>query len=151
LVALGILIWQIVLIFIQFYKYEVAVQIELEFEQRTFPAVTICDLNPYKKSVAYGYSRIDRLTTTYLYTMRKLACSSYPDCSIETNETMEENTKLYGIDSINDTVALQTKIKRILNLEAAQYDMTSAKAELKDFIHGCSFNSEDCIDGWGIG
>ncbi|KAH7695204.1 Protein DEL-4, partial [Aphelenchoides avenae] len=50
-VCLGLLIWSLVTIFVRYYKHEVTVQTQLRFEQRIFPAVTICDLNPYKKSV----------------------------------------------------------------------------------------------------
>ncbi|KAI6227252.1 hypothetical protein M3Y99_01273000 [Aphelenchoides fujianensis] len=142
LVALGLLIWQIVLIFIQYYQYDVA----LKFEQRTFPAVTLCDLNPYKKSIANEYTGIERLTNAYMYTMQKLACSSYPDCSVETNATLEADMEMYGLDQLNDTVALQTKVKRLLVLEAANYDMTSALATESDFMQGCSFNTADCND-----
>jgi hypothetical protein len=52
---------------------------------------------------------------------------------------------------LNDTVALQTKIKRLLIVEAAQYDMDSAKTSFNEFIEGCSFNTADCVDtDWSI-
>jgi hypothetical protein len=48
-------------------------------------------------------------------------------------------------------VALQTKVKRLLNIEAAQYDMTSAKTVQSEFIQGCSFNTADCVDSdWSV-
>jgi hypothetical protein len=30
--------------------------------------------------------------------MEKLACSSYPGCSIEKNDTLEANMQMYGLD-----------------------------------------------------
>lgn len=46
---------------------------------------------------------------------------------------------------------MQTKVKRLLNLEAAQYNMDSAEAVQSEFIQGCSFNTADCVDSdWSV-
>ena len=42
----------------KFLRHEIIVNVELKFERIPFPAVTICNLNPYKKSRATGISAV---------------------------------------------------------------------------------------------
>ncbi|CAD5228066.1 unnamed protein product [Bursaphelenchus okinawaensis] len=146
LIALGLLIWQLVLIVIDYYQHDVNVQVQLQFEQRTFPAVTLCDLNPYKKSIALQNSNISQLMDTYLYAMQSMSCASYSTCTWISNSTMDSLMDYYGFTGLNDTSALQTKAKRVLDLEAADFNLTSAKTQYDDFLQGCSFNTADCAD-----
>jgi hypothetical protein len=48
-------------------------------------------------------------------------------------------------------MAIQTRVKHLLILESAQYNMEFAKSNITDFIRGCSFNTENCLDeDWKI-
>ena len=69
LIAAGLLIWQTVLLILQYYHYYVSVQIELKFEQRAFPAVTVCNLNPYRKSVVYNFPKVNQEFEYIWYTV----------------------------------------------------------------------------------
>lgn len=43
-----------------------------------------------------------------------------------------------------DKTSLQTKARRLLSLEVAQYDITPAIDTMDDFIQECTFNLKDC-------
>uniref|UniRef100_A0A914CZK6 Uncharacterized protein n=1 Tax=Acrobeloides nanus TaxID=290746 RepID=A0A914CZK6_9BILA len=144
LIAAALLIWQTVLLILQYYHYDVSVQIELKFEQRAFPAVTVCNLNPYRKSVVYNFPKVKRLMDTYEYTMKSISCGADPTCYMATNATLEQYRTMYGFQGIYDTAALQTRAKNILGLEIAGYNITDAVDKIGDFIQGCSFNTQDC-------
>ena len=116
--------------------------IELKFQQRAFPAVTLCNLNPFKKSVISNYPNVRRLLDTYEYTMHQVVCSGDPTCLLPENATMEHYRNVYGFTGIKDTAALQTKASSILTLEISQYDITPAITTYTDFIQGCSFNTD---------
>ena len=120
--------------------------IELKFQQRAFPAVTLCNLNPFKKSVVRNYPNVERLLNTYEYTMHQVACSGDSTCLLPINTTLEEYREIYGFTGIKDTAVLQTKASNLLTLEISKYDVTSAVTNYSDFIQGCSFNTDDCLD-----
>ncbi|KAH7719455.1 Protein DEL-4, partial [Aphelenchoides avenae] len=143
IVGLGLMIWQTTLIFVRYYRHEVSVQTALRFEQRPFPAVTLCSLNPYKKCKMPDYPNATRLLDTYLYVMRKVACMGNTSC-FDSNKTLDEYQEMYGFVDIKDSATLQTKAKRLLNLEISQYDYTGALVELDDVVQSCSFNTEKC-------
>uniref|UniRef100_A0A7E4WBM7 Acid-sensing ion channel 1-like n=1 Tax=Panagrellus redivivus TaxID=6233 RepID=A0A7E4WBM7_PANRE len=150
-VAFALLVWQIVILIIKYYRYDVSVNIELKFEQRTFPAVTVCDLNPYHMSVVKNYPKVVRLMNTYDYAVNKIACTQDTTCTINYNATLDGYLNLYGLGDMNDTTALQTEVLKLLTLEMAAYDKESASVTFDDFIQGCSFNTEDCgINDWTI-
>ncbi|KAH7720951.1 DEG-1 protein [Aphelenchoides avenae] len=140
----GVMLWQCILLIINYYSYPYSVQISLQFEERVFPAVTLCNLNPYKQSVVRNYPSVMRLMDTYAYVMEKVACELNPSCSFTANSTLDEYQVMYGLNDITDTASLQTKARRLLSIEIAQYDITPAIDTIGDFIQGCSFNLKDC-------
>ena len=144
IIALGLLIWQTVLLIIQYYQYDVSVKIELKFEQRPFPAVTLCNLNPFRKSIIYKEANVVRLMNTYEYSMQKVACGADPTCTMPINSTLEGYRSMYQFNGIEDTAALQTRAIRILALELGNHNVSDAVVTADDFLQGCSFNTEDC-------
>lgn len=112
------LIWQSTLLIIEYYQYEVNVQIELEFQQRPFPVVTICNLNPYSRSKAMKLPKVSvrlnriphflfnkmlqikRLMDTYVYVLQKTACTmnatSNANCNFVPDEEMDQNVLMYN-------------------------------------------------------
>ncbi|KAI6204641.1 hypothetical protein M3Y94_00699400 [Aphelenchoides besseyi] len=99
----------------------------LRFEQRVFPSVTVCDLNPFKRSIAYKFEKIDRLMTTYRYQSEKIVCGAVDFCQFESNSTLDSYAEMYEIASINNTGVLQRRVQALLGLEAAGYDLSAAK------------------------
>uniref|UniRef100_A0A914DV03 Uncharacterized protein n=1 Tax=Acrobeloides nanus TaxID=290746 RepID=A0A914DV03_9BILA len=144
LVASGILIWQTVILLKKFFSFPVTIQYELKFDQHIFPAVTVCNLNPYKKSVAYNFPKIERLMVTYDYMVHRVACDADSRCSMETNQTLEQYREMYGLVDINDTTAIQSIGRNLLGLESAGYNLSEAVDSLDEFILSCSFNTDDC-------
>ncbi|KAI6227253.1 hypothetical protein M3Y99_01273100 [Aphelenchoides fujianensis] len=144
LIALGLLVWQVVLLVQQYYEYQVDVQIELRFEQRVFPAVTVCDLNPYKQSVAYKQPKIDRLMSTYRYQSQKIVCEAVSFCEFHPNATLDSFAEMYELNTINNTGVLQRRVQALLGLEAAAYDLSEAKVSFDSLIRSCSFNALEC-------
>ncbi|KAH7707776.1 Protein DEL-4 [Aphelenchoides avenae] len=138
--CLGLLIWSLAVIFTRFYRYEVT----LRSQQRVFPAVTICDLNPYKKSVVSAtYPNAARLMDTYMYVMMKVACKNTTECYTE-DPTMNEYQNMYGLNNITDTAMLQTRAKKLLKLEISQYEYNESLISLEEIVQSCSFNTEKC-------
>uniref|UniRef100_A0A914PXE8 Uncharacterized protein n=1 Tax=Panagrolaimus davidi TaxID=227884 RepID=A0A914PXE8_9BILA len=144
LIGLGLLIWQTTLLILQYYSYDVAVQMSLKFDQRAFPAVTICNLNAFKKSVIYKDEKVRRLMNTYEYTMKKMACSADPKCKFETNSTMDNFQQLYHFKDLTDSAALQSRANRVLALELVGLNLSEAIVDVNDFMQGCSFDTQDC-------
>ncbi|KAI6180158.1 hypothetical protein M3Y98_00689100 [Aphelenchoides besseyi] len=149
-VAIGISVWQMAVVIIQYFKYDVSTQSQVAFTQRTFPALTACDLNPYQRSLAYEDAEIARLMSTYVYASKKLACKGRKTCDFTANSTTDADMERYELKQINDSVTLQTKVKRLLVLASAQAEngtLEAARAQQKDFLQGCSFNTQDCYVG----
>uniref|UniRef100_A0A0N4V0G0 Amiloride-sensitive cation channel 5 n=1 Tax=Enterobius vermicularis TaxID=51028 RepID=A0A0N4V0G0_ENTVE len=42
----------------RFFRYDVIVGVEVKFEKIQFPAVTVCNLNPYKHSLVQRFSKL---------------------------------------------------------------------------------------------
>ncbi|CAI9618108.1 unnamed protein product, partial [Staurois parvus] len=53
LIAVALIFWQCALLLMSFYS--VSVSITVNFQKLTFPAVTICNMNPYKYSAIKEY------------------------------------------------------------------------------------------------
>ncbi|KAI6239315.1 hypothetical protein M3Y99_00583400 [Aphelenchoides fujianensis] len=138
--AIGVTTWQIVVTVIQYFEYDVATQSE-----------TACDLNPYKRSIAYENEEIARLMAAYVYATKRLACGVRDSCGdISRTSSGDADMQRYGLTNITDSVTLQTKVKRLLVLVAAQSPnstLETAEAQMDDFLQGCSFNTQDCYDG----
>lgn len=47
---------------------------------------------------ASGLAQIERLTSTYMYAMQKMACASYSDCTLGDNSTLDKYMTEYGFD-----------------------------------------------------
>uniref|UniRef100_A0A8C5KFG1 Epithelial sodium channel subunit gamma n=1 Tax=Jaculus jaculus TaxID=51337 RepID=A0A8C5KFG1_JACJA len=65
LTAVALILWQCALLVISFYT--VSVSIKVHFRKLDFPAVTICNMNPYKRSaVGYLLADLDKETNSAL-------------------------------------------------------------------------------------
>ncbi|NWU01473.1 SCNNA protein, partial [Urocynchramus pylzowi] len=71
LASLGMLYWQFALMFSQFWAYPVVLTMSMDSEPKMFPAVTICNLDPYRfELVSEQLEQLERMaeeSLTFLY------------------------------------------------------------------------------------
>ncbi|NWZ43822.1 SCNNA protein, partial [Brachypodius atriceps] len=71
LASLGMLYWQFALMFSQFWAYPVVLTMTMHSEPKMFPAVTVCNLDPYRfELVSEHLAQLDRMaeeSITFLY------------------------------------------------------------------------------------
>ncbi|TRZ06262.1 hypothetical protein HGM15179_020843, partial [Zosterops borbonicus] len=71
LASLGMLYWQFALMFSQFWAYPVVLTMSMHSEPKMFPAVTVCNLDPYRfELVSEHLAQLDRMaeeSITFLY------------------------------------------------------------------------------------
>ncbi|XP_067882626.1 amiloride-sensitive sodium channel subunit alpha-like [Heterodontus francisci] len=66
----GVMYWQFGLIFGQYFRYPVTISMAVDTKTLTFPAVTVCTLNPHRyESVRAELHELDLLTEEALYTL----------------------------------------------------------------------------------
>ncbi|KAK0403493.1 hypothetical protein QR680_016950 [Steinernema hermaphroditum] len=148
-VASALMIWQVSMLVMKYYAYPITVSIELKFEQRPFPAVTVCNLNPYKASELKQFPNVKRLLDTYQYALEMISCGEDPRCSGKVDETLEGYRKMYGLMDILDSGALQTHTRNLLALEMGAYNAEDAVDSLPELIRSCSFNTYACnLSDW---
>ncbi|TKR79989.1 hypothetical protein L596_014129 [Steinernema carpocapsae] len=143
-VACGLMIWQVTMLMIKYYRYPVTVSIELKFEQRLFPAVTVCNLNPYKNRIIRKFPNVNRLLDTYKYALHSVSCSNDVRCKPEVNQTLAGYADMYGLTGLDDSGALQTHTRNLLALEVAKYNVSEAFSDIDEVIKSCSFNTIAC-------
>ncbi|CAD5228068.1 unnamed protein product [Bursaphelenchus okinawaensis] len=146
LIATGLLIWQVVLTIQSYYQYGVTVNIQLLFEDRVFPAVTVCDSNPYKSSMMDQFPKVKQVLDTYEYSAQKLVCNSTSNCSVETNSTLDEYAEEYRFSTITNTGQLRQLARTLVYLASGEYNMSAAMVSREDLILSCSFNTVGCSD-----
>jgi hypothetical protein len=132
LASTGAFVSQMVLLIQKYLKYEVTVQTELKFEERSFPAVTVCNLNPYKKW-SLGDSSIKTLMDEYAAALQ----------NSKNNQSLK--TPTYGLTG--DAVAVQARANDILLYLSAGLD-NETKTRLvygkEEFIKNCAYNTKPC-------
>ncbi|CAD5235475.1 unnamed protein product [Bursaphelenchus xylophilus] len=146
LIATGLLLWQVILSITEYYQRGVNVNIELQFEQRVFPAVTVCDSNPYKNSMLDQYPKVKQVLDTYKYAARKLVCAKNAECNYDANSTLDQFEEEYRFTGINNTGELRQLAKTLTYLAASEYDMSPAMVSKSDLVLACSFNTIGCSD-----
>uniref|UniRef100_A0A915L5P7 Uncharacterized protein n=1 Tax=Romanomermis culicivorax TaxID=13658 RepID=A0A915L5P7_ROMCU len=84
-------------IFSRYFKYEKTTQIEMRFQRAKFPAVTLCNLNPFKKSLAKGIpglaSIIDAVETSQNRHERTARSVNTFETTAQENETLIYNNR----------------------------------------------------------
>ncbi|CAD5222147.1 unnamed protein product [Bursaphelenchus xylophilus] len=146
LAGLGVVVYMLVEAIKSYKDYKVSVQQTLSFTSYPFPAITICDLNPYKRDIAYQRPEIKKLMDTYSYALQKSFCTN-TTCNVPTNKTLDGYMSDYQLTGLKSSTAINSKVQKLLPVIAAQYDMSAAAAQYDDILQGCSFNLQDCQDG----
>nr|XP_033778426.1 amiloride-sensitive sodium channel subunit delta [Geotrypetes seraphini] len=78
LVSLGMLYWQLGLLTDQYWSYPVTVNIRVQSSPKTFPAVTICNMDPYRFNlVKENLNQLDQLTQETLSSLYGYNFSKY--------------------------------------------------------------------------
>ncbi|GMR53948.1 hypothetical protein PMAYCL1PPCAC_24143 [Pristionchus mayeri] len=134
----GIFLWQLYNMISQFLQFPASITTEVSIEQQTFPAVTICNLNPYKRKVPG-----DPTTTPF---------------DTELDQFMDHFTKVvegstltdeYGIQNQPTTWEREARARDVVNMIAAKHPSSSISASLYSFdemIADCTFNGFSCSE-----
>ncbi|CAD5216338.1 unnamed protein product [Bursaphelenchus okinawaensis] len=147
LAAVAIFIWQLVVIIDNYSSFQYSVIRTLIFSNFSFPAVTACDMNPYKRDLAYQNEEIKNLMETFDYLVAKL----YNNDSLVYNSTYEQIADEYSLSNYTSSMTLLAQMSTILTMTANTFNLTAASAQYDDFIQGCSFNLQDCQSGdWTV-
>ncbi|CAD5216336.1 unnamed protein product [Bursaphelenchus okinawaensis] len=141
--AFGVVVWQTVVSVEKYRAYNVSVQQTLSFNSMSFPAVTLCDLNPYKRDEAYKIAEVQTLMEAYEYALQKSYCTN-TTCNVATNTTLDDYLEKVGLSGVKSSTAINSKAQRLLTLVTGTTDMTEAGAQYSGFLQGCSFNTQDC-------
>ncbi|XP_053306405.1 amiloride-sensitive sodium channel subunit alpha [Spea bombifrons] len=68
LVTFGLMYWQFGLLFGQYFSYPVSINLNVNSDKLSFPAVTVCTLNPYRyHSILENLNELDRATQKMLF------------------------------------------------------------------------------------
>ncbi|KAJ7306402.1 hypothetical protein JRQ81_009749 [Phrynocephalus forsythii] len=82
----GMLYWQFALLFNRYWSYPVTVSLAVHSEPKMFPAVTICNLNPYRiHAVAKNMVQLDALARETIYNIYGF---NTPEKELEDNESL---------------------------------------------------------------
>ncbi|XP_074073308.1 epithelial sodium channel subunit delta [Macrotis lagotis] len=73
LATLGMLSWQFVLLFMQYWKYLVILTVSIHSEPKIFPSITLCDMNPPRSLLVQQYLEdLDEFAQENIYSLYKL-------------------------------------------------------------------------------
>ncbi|XP_018407844.1 PREDICTED: amiloride-sensitive sodium channel subunit gamma [Nanorana parkeri] len=117
LIAVALIFWQCSLLLMSFYS--VSVSITVNYQKLTFPAITVCNMNPYKYSTIKDYlTKLDLETNQALKDIYGFSPSlTRRRRDVQPQETIpEENLyylkqiKLYKIESINGSEIVADEI-----------------------------------------
>lgn len=139
--CISMAVWQIVLIFIKFFSFPVGVAVDLKFEDMTFPAVTVCNLNPYNYSLIAAdsgtgpYNKMKNLFENY-----RLAISG-----------ADNPSDSYGLNALRTSaVDVQSRAREQLIMLAAELSEDDPTAFEKllftrdEIIRNCAYNTAPC-------
>ncbi|KAM5323455.1 epithelial sodium channel subunit delta isoform 2-T2 [Glossophaga mutica] len=80
--ALGALYWQFGLLFEQYWRYPVILTVSVHSDQRLFPSVSLCDLNPHRPRLARrSLQALDEFARENIYALYKFNFSESGDVS----------------------------------------------------------------------
>lgn len=90
-------VYQVATIFVQYYLYEVSVSQTLTFQrQTTFPAVTICNMNPVRRSAVSSNPQLSQVTSKQS-TRRRRSGESRSDVVERTYDSSSLKHEMYGL------------------------------------------------------
>nr|XP_028596662.1 amiloride-sensitive sodium channel subunit delta [Podarcis muralis] len=109
LASFAMLYWQFGLLFNQYWQYPVVLSISVKSQQTMFPAITLCNLNPYRVNlVSKNMAELDNLARE---TLHNLYPFSIPASTLEDNSSVSlENWTNSEVNSssfkLDDSIAL---------------------------------------------
>ncbi|KAK0425213.1 hypothetical protein QR680_009087 [Steinernema hermaphroditum] len=133
--CLGMFLFQMHSLLVKYFDYKVNVDTKLEFGERTFPSVTLCHLNPWKRPKGNS-TRLELLISEY----------------------EEGHPQLYGLDGAEKTAKaskwsalLSEEIFRVHRTESERNDTRGAPAASSDLVYryedlvlNCAYNTDAC-------
>ncbi|CAN0030008.1 LOW QUALITY PROTEIN: epithelial sodium channel subunit alpha-like [Lampetra fluviatilis] len=160
------------LVFLQYYSYTVAVTMGLMFQQSTFPAITVCSLNPYRYEVVQSSLReLDSMTGQALHRLygyqppatQAAGTAAAPGIRLDTGVVLERTGpdtvgfKLCnatggdcfyqsygsGVQAVTEWYTFQ--YVSIMS-QVPSYIKQSDDANIGDFIFSCMFSGMPCSD-----
>ncbi|XP_032824081.1 epithelial sodium channel subunit alpha-like [Petromyzon marinus] len=160
------------LVFLQYYSYTVAVTMGLMFQQSTFPAITVCSLNPYRYEVVQSsLSQLDSMTGQALQQLygyqppatKAAGTAAAPGIRLDTGVVLERTGpdtvgfKLCnatggdcfyqsygsGVQAVTEWYTFQ--YVNIMS-QVPSYIKQSDDANIEDFIFSCMFSGMPCSD-----
>uniref|UniRef100_A0A915D8L0 Degenerin mec-4/10 cytosolic domain-containing protein n=1 Tax=Ditylenchus dipsaci TaxID=166011 RepID=A0A915D8L0_9BILA len=147
-------------------RNEKIVDIQLKFDNAPFPAITLCNLNPYKASDATRVELIRRTLSAFDRAMSKAGIKS-PDSSLQVRQIVSEAVEqayikpstyameideekfdeAMGFEGMTDEVAIVTKAKENIVFAMAgmpMEDRLRLSTQKHELIQKCSFSGKAC-------
>ncbi|GMT00882.1 hypothetical protein PENTCL1PPCAC_23056, partial [Pristionchus entomophagus] len=135
----GIFGYQLYTMIARFLQFPADISTVISIEQQTFPAVTICNLNPYKKkNVGNG----DSLTP---FDISLNTFMAYYTTVLDGTATVDT----YGILGTETTWDRDTRARDVVNMIAASYTPEIIEDSLylfDEIVADCTFNGVSCAE-----
>ncbi|XP_032730689.1 amiloride-sensitive sodium channel subunit alpha isoform X2 [Lontra canadensis] len=146
LCAFCMMYWQFGQLFGEYFSYPVSLNINLNSDKLVFPAVTICNLNPYRDTQIKGeLEELDRITEQTLYDLYKYNSSStvgaHPRGRRDLGETWPHPLQRLAVPAPPSRARQARSAKSIVQDNNPQVD----RKDWKIGFQLCNQNKSDCF------
>ncbi|KAI6171410.1 Degenerin mec-10 [Aphelenchoides bicaudatus] len=132
----------------KYYKKEKITSIQLNVDSAPFPAITICNLNPYLLTSIRHIGSAQKILQTYKSVLAKVKNHQNGQNQQYLNDDDEQMIlEALGFDNMTDEVAIVTKAREniIFAMSAlAEESRMLVSTQKHQLIHKCSFNGQAC-------
>ncbi|XP_045866640.1 amiloride-sensitive sodium channel subunit alpha isoform X2 [Meles meles] len=146
LCAFCMMYWQFGQLFGEYFSYPVSLNINLNSDKLVFPAVTICNLNPYRDTQIKGeLEELDRITEQTLYDLYKYNSSSTVGAHLRGRRDLGE-TWPHPLQRLA-VLAPPSRVRQARSAKSIVQD-NNPQVDRKDWKIGfqlCNQNKSDCF------
>uniref|UniRef100_A0A8D2Q4Z6 Uncharacterized protein n=1 Tax=Varanus komodoensis TaxID=61221 RepID=A0A8D2Q4Z6_VARKO len=165
LASFAMLYWQFALLFNQYWAYPVVMAMSVHSEPKMFPAVTICNLNPYRiHQVSKDMAKLDKLARETVYLLYGF---NVPQSALEDDFHLDRSialvrmggkvgfrlcnatggacfNKVYssGVDAVREWYRFH--YMNIMSQIPPIIDVSLEKDHISDLVYSCQYDGEPC-------
>ncbi|NWI63147.1 SCNNA protein, partial [Todus mexicanus] len=155
LASFGMLYWQFALMFSQYWAYPVVLTMSMHSEPKMFPAITICNLDPYRLHIMKKKKKINRSSLypvlpsppDLCYPWAVVSCSAegLPLLFFQCNATGGNcfyKTYASGMDAILEWYRFH--YMNIMSQLPVIINISDHEEQIEDMVYSCQYDGEPC-------